>query len=153
MGSRGPAKKPTALRILHGDEERRINRNEPQPLDEVPEPPMALEGEYLEVWNHTVRHLAGMGLAKSADRSALLAYVLASVEMFRSARLVMQSGPLLKDAHGVVRRNPALIVLNNQQSQVRVFAREFGLTPAARVAFTAPGEHGEEDRTAQYFTA
>lgn len=150
MGRRGPAKKPTSLRILHGDEERYINRREPQALEELPEPPFELEPEYREVWDHTVRHLSALGLAKAADRSALVSYVVASVEMFRAARLAMRSGALLRNEKGGLKRNPALLVLHQQQSQVRVFAREFGLTPAARVGFTTGEDDAGED---EYFTA
>ncbi|MFD7319546.1 hypothetical protein ACFV9D_00420 [Streptomyces sp. NPDC059875] len=49
-GRRGPAPKPTALRVLHGDRKDRINTGEPQPDEGEITPPVWLSNGALEVW-------------------------------------------------------------------------------------------------------
>jgi len=74
MGRRGPAPKPTALRILHGDRPSRINVDEPIPDRGLPECPDGVSDEVREVWDDTVRQLDVMGVASRADRDALRCY-------------------------------------------------------------------------------
>lgn len=137
MGRRGPAPKPTKLRILHGDEERRINRNEPQPAEGQPEPPAALDAASRDVWNYVVAELDAMGLANRPDRDQLHAYCEAVALHSKAVKLVHAAGPLLRDEDGQVRTNPAVRIQMQASRSMLLFAREFGLTPAARVHLTA----------------
>lgn len=137
MGRRGPAPKPTRLRLLHGDEERRINRNEPQPGAGPLEPPDDLDETSRAVWDYIVSELSVMGLATRPDRDQLFAYCEAVSLHAKAVRMVHAAGPLIKDRDGAVRVNPAVRVQTQSARSMLVFAREFGLTPSARVHLAA----------------
>jgi P27 family predicted phage terminase small subunit len=144
MGRRGPAPKPTNLRILHGDEERRINRHEPQPAAGLPERPQDLDAGSGAVWDYIVGELEVMGLATRPDRDQLFAYCEAVTLHAHATRLIHSTGPLIKDKDGYVRTNPAVRVQNQAARAMLLYAREFGLTPAARVHLTAQQIAGDD---------
>lgn len=141
MGRRGPPKKPTALRLLHGDEERYINRSEPQPAAGLPAAPDTLTDAARQVWDYVLPELDAMGLACRPDRDQLAAYCEAVVLHAEAQALVRAAGPLVRDRDGMVRVNPATRVVNQSSRNMLLWAREFGLTPAARV-------HLQAERTA-----
>jgi P27 family predicted phage terminase small subunit len=137
MGRRGPAPKPTRLRLLHGDEERYINRDEPTPAVGLPEPPDELDDTGRAIWDYMVGELDVMGLATRADRHQLHAYVEAVQLHAMATVMVHRAGPLIKDRDDYVRTNPAVRIQRDAARTMLAFAREFGLTPAARVHLVA----------------
>lgn len=132
MGRSGPAPKPTALRVLHGDRKSRINLNEPRPVDIPPEPPSWLSRWAVEEWRRLVPDLIAMGTVKRVDATALAAYCEAVSRLRTASVLVAESGPLLIGDDGLVRKNPAVAQARDASYEVRMWAREFGLTPSAR---------------------
>jgi P27 family predicted phage terminase small subunit len=132
MGRRGPAPKPTALRVLHGDRPHRINRREPQPRDAPPVKPHDLtEGASAE-WDRVLPDLVAMGTAKAVDQAGLAAYCEAVAHLRTLADLVAHSGPLLVGRDGLAHKNPAVAQFRDASTLVRLWAREFGFTPASR---------------------
>jgi len=146
MGKRGPAPKPTVLKLIDGTQRDRINFDEPIAASELPECPEGASDDVREIWDYTVHHLAIMHLAKAPDRDALFCYCTAVVN-HRKASAVMASSPILiKGIMGGLVRNPALTVQYHNAHIVRQFAQEFGLTPSARSAITVAGKKdGTED--------
>ena len=138
MGKRGPAPAPTALKLLRGERHlTRINEDEPQPREALPEPPQDLDAEVAEVWRETVRELAVMRIAFACDAPSLRAYCEAVVVHRKASRLVAQSAILVKGANGGWVRNPALQIQRDSAQTIRAFAQEFGLTPSARSSIKA----------------
>jgi P27 family predicted phage terminase small subunit len=149
MGRRGPAPKPTKLRLLHGDRKDRVNTSEPLPAEGLPECPDSTREDVREVWDYTLDQLAAMGLATPADRDALYAYCEAVVLHREACRLVAKSGVLLRGIHGNPIRNPALQVMRDAAQVVRALAQEFGLTPSSRSQIVTTPEsaaHGSGER-------
>ena len=142
MGQRGPAPTPTALKLLRGETRpSRIGSGEPQPRSAGPEPPGWLDDDARAVWDRTVVELEAMGLAYASDTDALVVYCNAVVTHARAQRLLDRSGVLVRGTGGQLVRNPATTVISHTAQIVARFAREFGLTPAARVSLQAtPGE-------------
>lgn len=135
MGKRGPVAKPTNVRLLHGDRKDRINADEPDAPDGLPEPPAELSDEVREIWDYTLRQLAAMKLATPADRDALVCYCEAVAVHRQASRLLAQSNVLrvVRARTGdVVVRNPVVQIQRDAAATIRVFAREFGLTPSGR---------------------
>lgn len=133
MGRRGPAPKPTNLRVLRGETRpSRINAAEPVPRLLPPEKPAWLSDMAGEEWDRIVPDLAAMGTVKAVDASGLAAYCEAVARLRSASALVAKSGPLLRGADGQVRKNPAVAQARDASNDVRVWAREFGLTPSAR---------------------
>lgn len=147
MGKRGPAGKPTQLRLLHGDRSDRINTDEPVPTDgDLTTPEGAdLDPEVQAVWDYTVDQLEGMGLAFPADRDALLCYCEAVVAHRKASAAIARSGLLIRTSRGGnFMRNPLIQVQRDSATLVRVFAREFGLTPSSRSDIHMGGGKGEQ---------
>ncbi|MFC0041019.1 phage terminase small subunit P27 family [Actinomadura rayongensis] len=147
MGRRGPAPKPTSLRVLHGEKPYRINTDEPQPAEGLPQPPAELDEAGRAIWDHVVAELAAMRLAHRADTAALHAYVEAVELHAQASVMVHRAGPLIKDRDGAVRTNPAVRVQREAARTMLTLAREFGLTPASRVHLAV--EHVAEDAAAR----
>lgn len=75
MGRRGPAPKPTKLKLMAGNPGRRpLNDAEPEPIEGVPDCPDWLDEEGRACWNRTVAQLQRMQLAYLCDRESLAAY-------------------------------------------------------------------------------
>lgn len=73
-----------------------------------------------------------MRTAKAVDAAGLAAYCEAVALLGQLAELIAKSGPLLIGRDGLVHKNPAVGQLRDASAAVRMWAREFGFTPAAR---------------------
>jgi P27 family predicted phage terminase small subunit len=134
MGRRGPAPVPTRLKVLHGETRpSRIGGAEPVPRAALPVPPAWLAAPARAVWDRTVAELSAMGMAHAADTDSLVVYCTAVVNHARAQQLLDTTGPLIKGVEGGVVRSPAVAIVNAAAVIVNKYAREFGLTPSARV--------------------
>lgn len=132
MGKRGPAPRPTTLRLLEGARERDVNRNEPVARSGKIEPPDELSDDVRVIFDHVVAELEHMKIASPADRDSIVCYCEA-VDKHRKASAVLAKSPvLIRGLHGGMVRNPALAVQRDSANLIRQFAQEFGLTPSAR---------------------
>lgn len=134
MGSSGPPKTPTALRILHGERRpSQINRREPKPTGR-PRMPMDMGDEAKRVWRRVMRGLGPTGVLRGVDEFTLRLFAEAMERYKESATLLRTSGPLVVDRHhgGQVTKNPLHQVVRDNALLVRAMARELGLTPSAR---------------------
>ena len=84
------------------------------------------------------------GARLPADRDTLACYCEAVVTHRKASALLRQTGILVRTAKGnVPMRNPLHQVVRDSAVLVRVFAREFGLTPSARAELSTGGGNGE----------
>lgn len=141
MGRRGPAPSPTSLRVLKGDRPYRINQAEPKPRDRPPERPAWLSVKAAAEWERIIPDLTAMGTAKAVDAMGLAAYCEAVALMETLAELVTRAGPLLIGRDGNAHKNPAVSQLRDASAAVRMWAREFGFTPAARQPLKVEIDH------------
>ncbi|HZW75471.1 MAG TPA: phage terminase small subunit P27 family [Caldimonas sp.] len=118
--------------MLKGDRPYRINRDEPRPLDEPPVKPEWLSPRASAEWDRVAPDLIRMGTAKAVDSTALAAYCEAVAMLIVLSDLIAKSGPLLIGRDGLAHKNPAVAQRAAASAEVRVWAREFGFTPAAR---------------------
>jgi P27 family predicted phage terminase small subunit len=132
VGKRGPAPKPTALRLLHGDQKSRVNLDEPIPDRALPDCPDDVSDEVREIWDYTVEQIDVMGMASKADRDSLRCYCEAVVAHRKASALLAKSGVMIKATEYTVMRNPAFLIQRDAAVTVCRFAQQFGLTPAAR---------------------
>ena len=132
MGRRGPAPKPTQLRLLHGDKPSRINTAEPRPRDVPPQRPAWLSPLAAEEWDRIAPDLARMGTAKAVDGTALAAYCEAVARFRAAGDILAQTQVLVVDRDDRPRVNPAVRVARDASADMRMWARELGLTPSAR---------------------
>lgn len=148
MGRRGPAPKPTALRLIDGGAGKRpLNLKEPIPPPGEPEPPEWLDDRARKVWDQLVPRLCRIGLARSIDGNALGRYCVTFVMWLDAVTFVRKHGSMYpvraepkkgKDGREVpgrilyYREFPAAGEVRKLNQQLITLEREFGLTPAAR---------------------
>lgn len=148
-----PGRKPTRLKVLNGSaahDPQRINRREPQPTIGMPRIPSDLGPVARGVWRHVARTMGHTGVITGADVYVLRAYCEAVARYRQAATLLEQSGPLIVAGgtgarRGELVKNPLGQIVRDNALLVRMFARELGLTPAARPTLTGhlPPERDE----------
>lgn len=132
-------RKPTHLRILDGDQESRINRDEPMP--DAPTdlmPPMQLSDRAMEIWNRLAPDMKNKGILTDWDLDAL-AEACDCLAMYWEFRDLLEEhkdseyGPYTaRGAAGGVIKHPYWQMMRDAQSMaLQIFSR-FGMTPADR---------------------
>jgi len=127
---------------LRGDRKDRINTREPVASTELPVAPDSIADDVREVWDYTVRQLAAMHIASSADRDALLVLCEAIVTHRKACAVLARSPILVKSQTGALIRNPALVVQRDSAHTIRALAQMFGLTPSGRSVIQMEGRNG-----------
>lgn len=143
----GPARKPTALRILEGNPSKRpINRNEPKPTPGRPSRPSWLLEEAKHEWSRVVPELERLGLLTLVDRAALTTYCQAWARFVEAEAKLTQYGAVLKAKHSdYVQVSPYATISRQNAQIIRAFCGEFGLTPSSRGRMSVgKGEEGAE---------
>lgn len=147
-----PPAKPPALKLITGRGNGKDSAGRPIPTPpkfsrEAPEPPAWLTGEALAEWHRVVPQLEGLDLLKLADAATLTAYCetwaryVAAVQQYQAQGLT-----LVNPDSGRVGKNPAVAIAEAAATQLRAFANDFGLSPAAeRNISAAPKSDGNED--------
>ena len=131
MGRRGPQPEPTAAKLARGvTAPSRVNYDAPQPRQRAPRAPADMTDAAKAVWRHVLREMPE-GVILAADEYALRAYCEAVVRYQVAQRVAQASAPLLQTRQGVV-KNPIAQVVRDADDAHRAWARELGLTPAAR---------------------
>jgi P27 family predicted phage terminase small subunit len=135
----GRARKPTALKNLHGNPgKRKNNKREPKPSPGVPEMPNLLKGEAAAEWKRIVPVLEKMGVLTIADGKALAAYCSVYAQWIKAEAAIQKFGivtvQFIDRAAGVVtlKKNPAVQIKSESLKLMKSFLTEFGLTPASR---------------------
>lgn len=133
MGERGPARRPTAIKRTEGMRTDRINDREPraEPLRGVPGPPAHLDEVGRQVWEHLAPSLHEAGVLTAWDLVSFGAFC-ELVSTTRRAAALIQPGLLTKGRRDALVTNPAFRIYRDSLVLLRLFAREFGLTPSAR---------------------
>jgi P27 family predicted phage terminase small subunit len=132
VGRRGPASLPTRVKLLHGETRpSRLNHNEPRPPSDAPVMPADLEPAAQKVWARVMATQApGVILAAHTDTLRLYCEWVVRYEAW--SRHLARSGPLIKGARGHdLVRNPLVAMVRDAGAEVRVLARELGLTPSS----------------------
>lgn len=137
MGKRGPAPKPTAVKVLHGTfRADRANPNEPKPEISAPDCPAWLGPIAAEEWRRVVPELEKLGLLAKVDRAALAAYCDAWGVWQRAAEIVEREGLTVdyetKTGGLYVQQRAEVSIAERARKDCVVFAREFGLSPSSR---------------------
>lgn len=137
MGSRGPAKSPTAIRVLHGESRAsQLNHAEPKPGG-TPRIPTGTSPASRKVWRRIVRDYGDTGVLTAADADILRSYCDAVARYEQAAVLLEQMGPVVRGARrGDLVKNPLHQIVRDNAVLVRSLARELGLTPSSRTGLS-----------------
>lgn len=168
MGLRGPAPKPTAVRIFEGNRSRRpLPQNEPQYRHAVPTPPWPLSKDARKLWDALVEEMGASGVLRKVDGPALaqlcedqamLNDLRAGLHLWKDrmiAQVKAEGGDggassaelarlaLVKITQSTQGRR-TLASIRELSSQIIVQRREFGLTPASNSRVNAIGGTTED---------
>lgn len=84
-----------------------------------------------QAWKQVVRELGDSGILAAADAHVLRLYCDWYARYVEASELYAQGSPLMRK-HGFLVKNPLHQVVRDSSEQVRMLARELGLSPAAR---------------------
>lgn len=130
---RGRKPKPTHLKVISGNAGKRpLNKDEPQPVGDLVDPPDWMSDEQKASWRYAIEH-APQGLLRRIDQSALVAWVVAEA-LHREATKELTKTTLLVKAPvtGLPIQNPYLAIINRQSQIMLKAAAELGFTPSSR---------------------
>jgi P27 family predicted phage terminase small subunit len=142
--ARGRRPDPTRLQLYKGAPNHRVNRTEPQPREERATAPDWLPSGARMVWYETAPELEAMGLSFAADTEALATYCALTALKRHALELVANSNVVLVGREGQIVTNPASREARSLALVALAYAREFGLTPAARRTLGSTREDGED---------
>src|SRR3989304_1096626 len=107
MGARGPAPKPTALRLLEGNPGKKpLNKREPQPQVGRPACPRWLVVEARREWQRLMPELLRLNLMTIVDRAALAGYCQAWARWRQAERMLTKKGLTFETPNGYVQQRP-----------------------------------------------
>lgn len=157
-------RKPTALKILHGEKNKdRINPNEPKPAPISPKPPAHLDRVDRAVWRALAPALERNGLLTEVDGAAFSTLcILQALEIRLKQELAKCNNAMIADktsfaeTEGAEGRTNELMVVEAKINPIvkelrmvaaakRPYLAEFGMGPASRTKIRVPGEGGEDE--------
>ena len=113
-----------------GDADR---RPPPELAADFPEPPVALDEEGRRCWRHHGAILDVDGrFDRGRDLHVLAAFCLAWARLVLAERTIAEDGIVVDTADGSTKKHPAGTIANEATTQIKHYANELGLTPAAR---------------------
>jgi phage terminase small subunit len=157
MGLRGPAPKPTGVRVLEGCRAHRpLPENEPQYPAGIPAKPKRMSRPAQRVWEELVVEMAPANVLRSVDQRAL--WQLAEDEallseayagLWRMIRAVEDKakkegkelpGGALFALVSMTSGRLAMNAIRDLAARVLIERREFGLTPSSRTRISTAGD-------------
>ena len=130
------------MKILRGETRpSRVNYREPIPSSDAPKMPPDMDTEAKVVWRLVISAMGNTGVIRVPDSDILRCYCEAVSRYAGASRLYAGSGPLVRHAGSLV-KNPLHQVVRDDGKQIRLFAREPGLSPYARAGLRVEPEHG-----------
>lgn len=155
MGRRGPAPKPTKLKILNGNPGKRpLNDAEPQPKAGVPTLPDWVSEDGRHEWKRIVSVLRPTGVLTLADRAVLAGYCQAYAESASWTRLIDKEGWMVTadvfdrngEVTGQIRKpHPGIKHQRDAFNRMKQYLIELGLSPASRSRVKVPPQKEEVD--------
>lgn len=142
MGKRGPATKPTAMKVLEGNPGRRpLPAREPKPPIGVGPPPDDLLKLGKEHWLQYAPVLETQGVLTVLDRPAWLALCEAFALMERE-RVKLQHAPKLNT--NKTRLSGAVILYRGLRDDYLKQCAKFGMTPSDRTGIVGDPPKGDD---------
>lgn len=140
---RGPAPKPTSLKLVQGNRGRRpIADCEAAPEVVAPDCPDHLLADAREEWQRIMPFLIRYKLVTEIDTAALALYCQAYGRWQEAERKIAEQrakggdGMLVKAPSGYPIQNPYLAIANRAMEDCYKYLQQFGLSPSARTRVT-----------------
>ena len=127
-------RKPTKLKILHGDFEKNPKRRpklEPELPEGQPRCPSGFSAEAKSEWKRVIKELTAMRVLTVQDRAAVEQYCEIWGRWKRCIRTVDKEGMVVTGATGPT-EHPCSRMARAYSDQIHKYLCQFGLTPASR---------------------
>ena len=132
-GPRGPAPKPTALRVLEGNPANRpLPKDEPKAPPGAPDQPGWLTKEARAHWDEVVPILLKLGTLTFADGEALAEYCDVWARLRKVNRVINQKGHTFTTPNGYVQQRPEVGIAKGLRADLTRLMDRFGMNPSAR---------------------
>ena len=142
MGKRGPKPAPTQLKVVRGDQESRINRDEPIPSDAVSvAPPEGISDGAVEVWHQLAPDLVLKGCLTAWDVYTFAVFC-EETAAFRENRILLGNQYTARGAAGGVIKSPHWQIMRDAAETMAKYSGKFGLTPGDRADLKVGGDDG-----------
>ena len=130
-----------------------MNANEPHPevIMETPEPPTHLGRVGKAEWRRIARTLVDMGLLTVLDLTALGAYCASYQLWVKAEKAIRKKGETYTSSTGLQKTSPWMRIARDAKADMRIFAAEFGLTPATRSRLNISNPTDDARRRAEEF--
>ena len=139
MGKRGPAPKPTALRILHGDHPERVNRREPKPAEAKIEPTQPLAPYAQQAWDRTAPDLIAKRVLTPWDAHLFTAWCVSAGTFREASEHLQEHGLTAVGAAGGEVKSPYWQIARDSIDMMVKIGGRFGLTPSDRAQLGVGG--------------
>lgn len=141
MGARGPKPRPTHLKVIAGEQESRINRNEPTPTEGEAVQPEGMTEDAAKIWDELASDLIDKGCLTPWDVYAFEAFCEAVAQYRRCRDLLYAStsdyGPFVeRGAAGGVIKSPYHQMMRDCIETIAKIGGRFGFTPGDRANLT-----------------
>lgn len=150
----GRARKPTALKLLHGDfdkDPQRRNHSEPEPEAGIPKCPAYMKGDARKEWKMITTELQSMGVVTLVDRAALEMYCESRATMHDCRRMIQKEGLMIGTPSGDTKEHPAGKVLRDNNRICQSILVQFGMTPSSRTRLHVSKESKVDEAEARFF--
>lgn len=150
MGLRGPAPKPTQLKVLEGNPgKRKLNTAEPR-AQGTPTCPAWLSATAKKEWKRILPELVALGIVGSVDSAALAAYCTCVATVQEAEKIIQEEGLIVYAPSGYPQQHPAVGIRSAALTQMRHFLSEFGMSPSSRSRIVTPPKEEPEDPMAEF---
>lgn len=139
MGKRGPAPKPSALKLIQGTYRKdRAAHNEPTPDVSIPTCPSFLKPAAKREWRRITKELEALGLISQIDRAVLAVYCQAYATWQEMEKIIERDGAVQSTSTGYLAQHPAVSMRDKAIEQMMKAAAQFGFTPSSRTRVSVP---------------
>ena len=149
---KGRPRKPTALKVLHGDFEKnpkRRNGAEPTVASGAPRVPTHLSRLAKNEWKRVVSELLQLGVLSQVERAALEQYCEAYAEWRQCLKAIQKEGRFYATENGV-QEHPAAKAARQWAGVCHKSLCEFGMTPASRSRLHVTEETPSDSKESRY---
>lgn len=141
MGKRGPAKKPTKLKVFKRPSRQVQNEMEVPEMETMPAAPDYFDADAVKIWETSVKRLKDLGMLHDVDIPLLETYCLQCSILNKSARALKKEGLLVlitTKSGSYEIPSPHIKIYNTANTQIQKIAAHFGFSPSTRASISVP---------------
>jgi P27 family predicted phage terminase small subunit len=133
MGARGPAPKPTQLRVLEGNPSNRpLPKGEVMPEATMPEMPTGMSPVAIAHWKKQGPKLHRLGLLTEIDGDAFGKLCDLEAQYAKARGIINRKGLTFTTPAGYIQQRPEVGVMNRCWTELLRYYAHFGQTPSSR---------------------